>query len=156
MIARELSARVLVGAGTVLSAAQVDQAVDAGALYIVSPDANPEVIRRTRERGAVSVPGAFTPTEIAAAHAAGADYVKLFPAGVLGTDYVKAIRAPLAHIPLLAVGGIEPANIPSFLKAGVVGFGIGSNLVDKKLIQAGRFDQLEALTRSFVQAVRAG
>lgn len=154
LIAKELAGSLLVGAGTVLTAAQAGQAVAAGARYIVSPDTNLDVIRQTRANGALAVPGAFTPTEIAAAHAAGADFVKLFPAGNLGSEYVRAIRAPLSHIPLLAVGGVDLDNIAAFLKAGVVGFGIGGKLVDKKLIREGRFDEIEALSRRFVQAVR--
>jgi len=154
LIAKELCGSVLVGAGTVLTAAQAGQAVAMGALYIVSPDTNPDVIRQTKALGALAVPGAFTPTEVAAAHAAGADFVKLFPAGTFGSEYVKAIRAPLPHIPLLAVGGVNLENIAAFLRAGVVGFGIGGNLVDKRLVNEGRFDELEALSRRFVLAVR--
>jgi len=153
-LAKELEGRVLAGAGTVLTVEQACRAVEAGALYIVSPDTNPEVIRQTRALGALSIPGAFTPTEIAAAHAAGADFVKLFPAGNLGSEYVKAIRAPLSHILLLAVGGVDVDNIPAFLKAGVAGFGIGGNLVDKRLVKEGRFDEIEARAGAFVRAVR--
>jgi len=156
LISKELSGSMLVGAGTVLTAVEAAQAVDAGARYIVSPDTNPDVIRQTKALGALAVPGALTPTEVAAAHAAGADFVKLFPAGTLGSEYVRAIRAPLPHIPLIAVGGVDLENIAAFLRAGVVGFGIGGNLVDKRLVNEGRFDELEALSRSFVRAVREG
>jgi 2-dehydro-3-deoxyphosphogluconate aldolase/(4S)-4-hydroxy-2-oxoglutarate aldolase len=154
ILSKELSGNMIVGAGTVLTAAQARQAVDAGARYIVSPDANVDVIQQTKALGALSVPGAFTPTEVAVAHAAGADFVKLFPAGTLGSEYVRAIRAPLAHIPLLAVGGVDLENIAAFLRSGVLGFGIGGNLVDKRLVNEGRFDELEALSRRFVIAVR--
>ena len=97
--------------GTVLTTAEVQQAVDAGARYIISPNVNPDVIRETKRLGAVSIPGALTPTEVATAYAYGADFVKLFPAGELGLSYIKAIRAPLAHIPMLAVGGVNENNL---------------------------------------------
>ena len=150
-VAREFAGRIFPGAGTVLSPAQASWAIDAGARYIVSPDTNPDVIRKTRKLGALAIPGAFTPTEIVGAVAAGADFVKLFPAGVLGCEYVKAVLAPLKHVRLLAVGGVDLSNIKDFLRAGVVGFGIGGNLVDKKIISGGKFDELEALSRAYVQ-----
>jgi 2-dehydro-3-deoxyphosphogluconate aldolase / (4S)-4-hydroxy-2-oxoglutarate aldolase len=152
-VSREFNGRVFAGAGTVLTPAQASRAVEAGALYIISPDTNPAVIRRTRELGALAIPGAFTPTEIAGAAAAGADFVKLFPAGLLGCEYVKTVRAPLPHIRLLAVGGVDLTNAGDFLRAGVVGFGIGSNLVDRKLVSRGSFGEIEARSRAFVHAV---
>jgi len=155
-VSRELDGRVIAGAGTVLTPDQASWAVEAGARYIISPDTNPAVIRRTRELGALSIPGAFTPTEIAAAAAAGADLVKLFPAGVFGCEYIKAVRAPLSHVRLLAVGGVDVDNIRDFLRAGVAGFGIGSNLVDRALIARGAFDEIEARSRAFVLAVAGG
>jgi 2-dehydro-3-deoxyphosphogluconate aldolase/(4S)-4-hydroxy-2-oxoglutarate aldolase len=154
LLAKELGGSMLVGAGTVLTAEQARRAIEAGARYIVSPDTNPDVIRQAKALGALSLPGAFTPTEVAAARAAGADFVKLFPAGALGSEYIRAIRAPLSHIPLIAVGGVDVGNIAAFLRAGVVGFGIGSNLVDKRLVKEGRFGEIESLGRSFVRAVR--
>ena len=155
-VSRELGGRVIAGAGTVLTPDQASWAVEAGARYIISPDTNPAVIRRTRELGALSIPGAFTPTEIAGAAAAGADFVKLFPAGVFGCEYIKAVRAPLSHVRLIAVGGVDVDNIGDFLRAGVVGFGIGSNLVDRALIARGAFDEIEARGRAFVLAVAGG
>ncbi len=154
-IRNEFAGKLFPGAGTVLSPAQASLAIEAGAQYIVSPDMNPGVIRRCKELGAVSIPGALTPTEIAGAVAAGADFVKLFPAGSLGCDYIKAVMAPLSHVRLLAVGGVNLNNLKDFLQVGVVGFGIGGNLVDKKLISCGKFDELEALSRAFVQAVNS-
>jgi 2-dehydro-3-deoxyphosphogluconate aldolase/(4S)-4-hydroxy-2-oxoglutarate aldolase len=154
-VKREFAGRVFPGAGTVLSPAQASWAIDAGAQYIVSPDMNPGVIRKTRKLGALAIPGALTPTEIVGAVTAGADFVKLFPAGVLGCEYVKAVTAPLTHVHLLAVGGVDLSNMKDFLQAGVVGFGIGGNLVDKKIISRGKFDEIEALSRAFVQAMES-
>ena len=120
---------LLVGCGTAMTCEEVDAAVGAGAGMVVSPHADPAVIAHTRALGAVSLPGALTPTEIAAAHRAGADFVKLFPAGEMGLGYVRAVRAPLAHIPLFAVGGVQPQDVAAFLDAGVAGFGVGGPLV---------------------------
>jgi len=141
------------GAGTVITPGQLELAAEAGAQYIIAPDANPEIIRRTRELGLVSIPGAMTPTECVMAHAAGADFVKLFPLGNLGAGYLKAIRAPLSHIRFLGVGGISEKNAAEFLAAGAAGFGVGGNLVNKDWIEAGRFDLITELASQYVKAV---
>ena len=141
------------GAGTVITLEQLSIAAAAGAQFIVSPDTNPEIIKAARELGLVSVPGAMTPTECAAAHRAGADFVKLFPLGDLGAGYLKAIRAPLSHIKFLGVGGISEQNAGDFLAAGAVGFGIGGNLVNKEWIAAGRYDLITGLAAKYVAAV---
>ena len=136
-----------------MSVEQVKIAAEAGAEYMISPDTSEAVIKATREAGAVSIPGALTPTEVATAYAYGADFVKLFPAGELGLSYIKAIRAPLAHIPMLAVGGVNENNLGEFLKAGLDGFGIGSNIVDKKLIEKGDFAALTALAKRYTEQI---
>lgn len=146
--------RMGIGAGTVLSERQVELTAAAGGEFIISPDANPDVIRKTRDVGLVSIPGALTPTEAQAAHRAGADFVKLFPITSLGVPYVKAIRAPLSHIKFLAVGGVDESNMADYLAAGICGFGIGSNIVNKKLIQSGDFAGVTALAAAFIQALR--
>lgn len=124
-----LDSRAAIGAGTVLSAADVQAVADAGGTLIVSPNADPEVIRATRAAGLVSCPGAATPTEGFAALAAGADVLKLFPAEQMPPPVVKAWRAVLpAHVPLVPVGGITPATLRPYLAAGATGFGLGSAL----------------------------
>lgn len=143
--------RMHVGAGTVVSTELVQMARDAGASFIVSPNTDVRVIEETRRLDMVSMPGAQTPTEAMLAHEAGADFVKLFPAGSLGPGYVKAVRAPLSHIDFLAVGGVNENNIRSFLDAGCVGAGVGGNLVNKAWIEAGEFDRITALARMFVE-----
>lgn len=145
---------VFAGAGTVVSTELVDLAYAANAKYIISPDADERVIQRTNALGLVSIPGALTPTEIKAAYKAGADFIKVFPTSVLGAAYIKAIRGPLNHIPLLAVGGVNEKNISEFLKAGVVGAGVGGNLVNKKLVAEGAFDQITALAQAYVAATK--
>lgn len=144
---------IAVGAGTVLSMRQVGQAYNAGAGYIISPNVNEDVIRETRLKGMLSMPGAMTPTEAENAAIYGADFVKLFPAGTMGTDYIKDLKGPLSHIRFLAVGGVDETNLTDFLSAGCVGAGAGSCLVNKKLIKEGKFKELEELAARFVSKV---
>ena len=99
----------------------------------------------------MAMPGAMTPTEIEYAHECGAEYVKLFPAANLGTDYVKAVRAPLSHIKLLAVGGVSEKNFADFLKAGMCGAGVGGNLANRKWIEAGEFGKITGVARQLVE-----
>lgn len=155
LLSEEFSGKLIVGAGTVLSPEQVDLAADAGAKYIISPNVSAAVIGRTKELGLVSMPGAFTPTEIVAAHDAGADFVKVFPAGSLGSAYIKAIRAPISHIRMMAVGGVDEKNAADFLRAGCCGIGVGGSLVNKSWIEEGAFDKIEALARTYTEVVRA-
>lgn len=152
---KRFEGRVMAGAGTVTTVEMVKRAADAGAQYIISPDVDPAVIQKTREMGLVSMPGAMTPTEIRLAYDAGADFVKVFPAGCLGAAYVKAIKAPLNHIPLLAVGGVNESNIASFLAAGCVGAGIGGNLVNQSWLKAGEYAKLTAAARAMRAAAQA-
>ena len=145
---------LLVGAGTVMSVQEVTTAKQAGAEFILAPNVDETVIRAAVEQGLCAIPGAMTPTEIARGYAAGAQIIKLFPAGNLGLDYCKAVMAPLNHIPMIAVGGVDRHNLPAFLKAGFIGAGIGSSLTDKKLIQAKDYAGLKALAEEFVKAAR--
>lgn len=155
-ISEELSGKVMVGAGTVLTKEQVDLAKEAGALYIITPSTNPEVIRYAKEQGLVTMPGAMTPSEAEAAYEAGADFVKIFPTGNLGAAYVKAIKAPLSHIPFLAVGGVNEKNIAEFMNAGVVGAGVGGNLVNAEWIRNGEYEKITALAKEFVANAQQG
>lgn len=155
-IAKKYEGRMRVGAGTVTTPQLVELAAKAGAEYIISPDTNQEVIRRTRELGLVSMPGAMTPSEVMQAHHAGADFVKLFPASELGVSYVKAIRAPISHVKLLAVGGINERNIADFLAVGMVGAGVGGSLVNRRWIEDGAFAKITEAARSLLTAVKTG
>ena len=144
---------VLVGCGTALTVQDVEAACDAGACLVISPNVDLGVIRRTRQLGMVSMPGALTPTEIVAAYQAGADIVKLFPAGELGLGYIKAVRGPLGYIPMSAVGGVKPENVKEFLDAGVCGFGVGGQLVLSSAVKSGDDAAIEARAREFTQAI---
>lgn len=140
-----------IGAGTVLTADQVKAAHDAGCQFIVSPNTNVNVISSTKASGMTSIPGAMTPTEILAAWDAGADIVKLFPAGYLGLDYLKDIKAPISHIPLIATAGITLDNFKDYLVGGCCGAGISSYLSDKKIIESGNFDEFTARAKAFIK-----
>lgn len=153
-ISRKMAGKMLVGAGTVTSPELVEMAAEAGALYIISPDTDLAVIRRTRELGLVSIPGAYTATEAKQAWLAGADFVKLFPCVGDAPAYVKAICAPFNHIPFLAVGGVNADNAADFLKAGAVGVGVGSCLANKKWADAGQYHLITEEARKFVKNIR--
>jgi len=145
--------KMMIGAGTVLTTKQVEMTKEAGGKFIISPNVNTEVIKKSCELDMVSIPGALTATEAVTAHDAGADFVKLFPIVNLGSGYVKAIKAPLSHIRFLGVGGIDENNMGEYLKAGVCGFGIGSNIVNKKLIEAGNFAEITKLARAYASQI---
>lgn len=154
-VKKALGDDVCVGAGTVVTIEQVKAAYEAGADFVLSPDTNPLVIAETKKLGMVSVPGAMTPTEIMSAYNSGADIVKLFPAGFLGIDYYKAVRAPINHVPLMAVGGIDETNVASFFEAGYCSCGIGSNIMKNALIEAGSYEALTLLAEKFVKSCKA-
>ena len=151
--AKTFGERVLIGAGTVITPEQVHLTYNAGGRYLVTPTTQPEIIRMGKALGLGVFPGALTPTEILAAGSAGADAVKVFPAAAVGADYIKAVRAPLSHIPLLAVGGVDEKNAAAFMKAGCVGLGIGGRLVNKEWIESGEWDRITTLAREIRKAV---
>ena len=154
MLAKRFEGKMLIGAGTVLKKEQVWMTKAAGGKFIISPDANEEIIAETKKAGLISIPGALTPTEITAAHRAGADFVKLFPISSMGASYVKAICAPLSHIRFLAVGGINENNIHDYLHCGVCGFGMGLNAQDKEHIVNNNFAAIEEKCRKLTNAVK--
>jgi len=151
---RDLGDSVLLGAGTVLDAETCRAAILAGADLIVSPTVNLDVIRIARRYDKLVMPGAFTPTEILSAWEAGADVVKVFPAEVVGPAFFKAMRGPLPQIRLMPTGGVDLTTAPEFLKAGACCLGIGSQMVDPKLVAAREFDKLRDLAARYVEVVR--
>ncbi len=154
MLAKHFEGKMFVGAGTVLTEKQVELTYKAGGKFIISPDTCPAVIEKTRALDMVSMPGALTPTEMQIAHRSGADFVKMFPVTSLGTDYIKAVKAPLSHLKLLAVGGVNESNMSSYLQAGVCGFGVGSNIIDKKMLAQNDWAGITALAEKYVQVVK--
>jgi 2-dehydro-3-deoxyphosphogluconate aldolase/(4S)-4-hydroxy-2-oxoglutarate aldolase len=151
---KALGDSVLLGTGTVLDSEACRSAIFAGAEFIVSPTLNLDVIRVCKRYDKLAMPGAFTPTEILTAWEAGADIVKVFPADVVGPAFFKAMRGPLPHIRLMPTGGVDLNTAAEFLKAGACCLGIGSQLVDPKLVAAREFDQLRDLAAKYVEIVR--
>ncbi|MCG8484694.1 MAG: bifunctional 4-hydroxy-2-oxoglutarate aldolase/2-dehydro-3-deoxy-phosphogluconate aldolase [Clostridia bacterium] len=149
-IKETMADEICLGAGTVMTIEQVELAYKAGATYIISPNYDKVVVGKTLELGLVSIPGVLTPSEVVDANMQGASFAKLFPAGVFGLEYIKAIKAPISHIPMLAVGGIDVDNIKQFMDCGLAGVGVGSSLVNKKLINEDKFEELTQLAKAFV------
>ncbi|MEE1754471.1 bifunctional 4-hydroxy-2-oxoglutarate aldolase/2-dehydro-3-deoxy-phosphogluconate aldolase [Streptomyces sp. SP18CS02] len=127
--ARSKPAALALGAGTVMTPFDAQRAVEAGATYLITPATCPDVIREARRLGVPVLPGALTPSEIATAWREGATMVKLFPASIGGPEYLRAVRAPLPHIPLVPTGGIGLAQAADYLAAGATALGMGSPLV---------------------------
>jgi 2-dehydro-3-deoxyphosphogluconate aldolase/(4S)-4-hydroxy-2-oxoglutarate aldolase len=155
-LAARLPSDVEVGVGTVLTAAEVDRSVDAGASFVVSPSVEPEVIAAALRRGVASYPGALTPTEITAAWKAGASAVKLFPAGSVGTGYLKAVRDPLPDIPLVPTGGVAVEAVGEWLRVGAVAVGMGSPLLGDALGAGGDLRGLAERARAVCAAAGTG
>lgn len=152
VMARAFGDHAMIGAGTVLTPREVGEVADAGGRLIVSPNADPEVIRATRAKGLQSWPGVMTPTECFSAIHAGATGLKLFPASLIGTDGLKAMKAVLpAAVPVYAVGGAGPANFADWTRAGAAGFGIGTALYTPGLAVA----EVQARAQTIASACRA-
>jgi 2-dehydro-3-deoxyphosphogluconate aldolase/(4S)-4-hydroxy-2-oxoglutarate aldolase len=153
-LSEQFAGRMTIGAGTVLDAKTAKAAITAGARFILSPTVSKNIIKATRQLGAVSIPGAFTPTEVLKAYKAGADMVKIFPCGPVGASYIKDLMGPLKHIPMLVTGGLDLRNIYEFKKVGVAGYGIGSNLVDTTVnVTSDYLLELTALAMQYIAAI---
>jgi 2-dehydro-3-deoxyphosphogluconate aldolase / (4S)-4-hydroxy-2-oxoglutarate aldolase len=145
---------VYIGAGTVLDAETARAAILAGANYIVSPAFRPDVIRVCKRYAVPVMPGAMTPTEVLNAWEAGADVVKIFPAGVGGPPFFKALHGPFPHIKIMPTGGVNLATAPEFIKAGACAVGVGGELVGKPLIAAKDFATITKNARDFAALVQ--
>ena len=145
----------LLGAGTVIDAETAKAVIDAGARYVVSPVFRPDVIDACHLRDVPMMPGCFSPTEILAAHDAGADIIKVFPATMLGPQFLKDVRAPLPQVKLMPTGGVTLDNAGDWIRAGAVAVGIGSALVDAKAIEAGQLDVIAANARTVIANVKS-
>lgn len=140
-----------VGAGTVLNLEMAKEAVRAGAEYIISPNLDEEVLVYGLEQGLEVWPGTMTPSEIVRAYNLGATAVKVFPIGSLGVKYIKDLRAPLNHIPMMATGGVNLENIKEVLGYGATAVGLGGNLVNNSLIEKGDFEQITNLAKAYTK-----
>ncbi len=143
--------KMIIGAGTVLSEKQVKLTAEAGGKFIISPDTNLEIIDFSKKCGLVSIPGALTPSEVAAAVRYGADFIKVFPIDLFGAKYIKTLKAPLSHARLLAVNGITAYNMNEYLSAGAVGVGVGSGIVNKKMIENNDFAGITKLAKEYTE-----
>ena len=154
-LASALPSGFLLGAGTVVDAPTARAVIDAGATFVVSPVFRPDVIAACHDRDVPAIPGCFSPTEILAAHDAGADLVKVFPATALGPQFIKDVRAPLPQVKLMPTGGVTVDNAGDWIRAGAAAVGIGSALLDAAAIDAGRFEVVTANAARAVASVAA-
>ncbi len=153
-LSQQFKDTMLIGAGTVLTAEEANDAINAGAQFIISPALDADVITTTKDAGKVSIPGAYTPTEIVQAHRSGADIIKVFPAP--NAAYIKNILAPLNTLKLMPTGGVNVDNIKEYAAAGAVAFGIGSSLVNsKEEVNELYLQNLEDKARRFTGAIHA-
>jgi 2-dehydro-3-deoxyphosphogluconate aldolase / (4S)-4-hydroxy-2-oxoglutarate aldolase len=142
----------LIGAGTVLSVKDLQKALKAGASYIVSPHFDEQVVKYTKKEGAVSIPGACTPTEIYGAYKAGGDIIKLFPfVEIGGLNFLKAIRGPMPFVRFMLSGGVSPDNISEYLSAKASCILIGSSILKRDLVTTERWDAITSLSMTFVE-----
>jgi 2-dehydro-3-deoxyphosphogluconate aldolase/(4S)-4-hydroxy-2-oxoglutarate aldolase len=155
LVAR-LGDRAVIGAGTVLTAADARACIDAGAQFLVSPGLDPGVVTTARERDCVVAPGALTPTEVMTAMAMGADFVKIFPCSAVGgPKYIRALRGPFPHVKLVPTGGVTAATAAEYLDAGATAVGLGSDFVDDKMLaQEGGEAVLAARARELTESLR--
>ncbi len=149
----KVGARALIGVGTVLDAATARAAINAGAEFVVSPMMRPEIAEVCGDADRPVMLGAFTPTEAQAAHEAGSDFIKIFPADALGPSYIKAILAPLRHLRIIPTGIAKPEDVGAFIKAGCVAVGLGSLLIPQQALRDGHWPEFTRLARQFVGAV---
>ena len=150
---REAVGEAMIGVGSVLDAATAEAAIEAGAQFVVSPIFQPQIVDAAHAADLPAVPGCFTPTEILAATDAGADLVKVFPAGFFGAEYFKAILAPMPHLKLTPTGGVDLDTAAGFIAAGAVTLGVGSALVTKKALAEGNLGRIEQLAGQYVRIV---
>jgi 2-dehydro-3-deoxyphosphogluconate aldolase/(4S)-4-hydroxy-2-oxoglutarate aldolase len=154
MLADKLGDKAVVGVGTCIDAATARDAIAAGAQFVVSPAFDPQVVETTRRYGKISIPGAYTPSEILRAWTAGADVVKVFPATTLGPGYFKDILAPLPQLKLTPTGGVDIKTTPEWIKAGAVFVGAGTALVSKDAMAKGDWNAITNNAKAFVEAVK--
>ncbi|WP_449355180.1 bifunctional 4-hydroxy-2-oxoglutarate aldolase/2-dehydro-3-deoxy-phosphogluconate aldolase [Virgibacillus natechei] len=149
----EFGMDIIVGAGTVLDGTSTRSAIKSGASFIVAPTLNEETIAMGRRHGVDVIPGVMTPTEMLQAMEIGADAVKVFPASVLGPSFIKDVKGPLAHIPIITTGGINIDNLGDFIRSGAMAVGVGGSLLNAKLIEENKWSELTQLAKQYVEKV---
>ncbi|MGG1662535.1 bifunctional 4-hydroxy-2-oxoglutarate aldolase/2-dehydro-3-deoxy-phosphogluconate aldolase [Brevibacillus sp. NRS-1366] len=146
--------RAIVGAGTVVDSVSAGLAIQSGADFLFSPSLHEDVIQTALRYGKIAVPGVMTPTEMITAIEAGADLVKIFPAAGLGIQYIKDVKAPFPHIPIIPTGGVNLENVASFIQAGVAAVGIGGNLIDRQALETSEYNRITNIARQYVTAIQ--
>lgn len=154
-IKKEFGRDVFVGAGTVTNLETAKIAHEAGVEFILSPSLHKDVIEYCKSNEIVSIPGAYTPTEIVMADQWGADIVKVFPAGAIDSKFIKLIRGPLNNIDMMAVGGVNLDNVDDFIKSGSMSVGIGGSLVNKMYIEKNEYEKITNLAKSFIEKIKS-
>jgi 2-dehydro-3-deoxyphosphogluconate aldolase/(4S)-4-hydroxy-2-oxoglutarate aldolase len=154
-LAKNIDSHVLIGAGTVLDSETAMQCIDAGAEFIVSPGFDLETVRTVNRIGKLMMAGALTPTEVISAWKAGSDFVKVFPCGTVGgAKYIKALKAPLPQVPLIATGGVNLETAADFIRAGAAALGIGGELVSPSALNSGDTSEITKLAQRYLAIVR--
>lgn len=155
-LSKRFGASALIGAGTVLTTEQARDCINAGARFVISPALNFELIALCRKAEITVMPGALTPTEIVAAWNAGADFVKVFPAGALGgASYIKSLKAPLPDIKIIPTGGVSLKTAADFIRAGASALGVGADLADLQALRQGNENTITDRARQYVEIVKA-
>jgi len=151
---QEYGSRLLLGSGTVTTAAEAQATINAGAEFVVSPSLHPEAIQATKMNGKLSIPGALTPTEVITAHRAGAAYVKIFPCSAMGgASYLKSLLAPFPFLKLIPTGGVTLETAASFIQAGARALGVGSDLVNLAAVDAGHPEAISETARAYLKVL---
>jgi 2-dehydro-3-deoxyphosphogluconate aldolase / (4S)-4-hydroxy-2-oxoglutarate aldolase len=154
-LARSMGSTVLVGAGTILDAGTAQRCVDVGAEFLVSPGFDLETVKFANRVGKLIMAGGLTPTEVVTAWKAGSDLVKVFPCGTVGgAKYIKALKAPLPHIPMIPTGGVNLNTAAEFIQAGSAALGVGGELVSAAALASGNTNEIVENARKFVAIVR--
>jgi 2-dehydro-3-deoxyphosphogluconate aldolase / (4S)-4-hydroxy-2-oxoglutarate aldolase len=152
---KKYGSNILLGSGTVTTAAQAQATIEAGAEFVISPSLHLDVIAKTKELGKVSIPGSLTPTEVITAWNAGADYVKIFPCSAMGgAPYLKSLKAPFPFLNLIPTGGVTLQTAPDFIKAGAKALGVGADLVNPKAIKDGKADTVTATAKAYLDIIK--
>lgn len=152
LLRERMGPEIWIGAGTVTTTEQVRQVSEAGAGFVISPNTNEEVIKTTKRLGMVSIPGAFTPTEILEAREAGGDIIKIFPVNVVGSEYIKQLRGPIQDIPFMATGGVRLDMVADLIREGVCSIGLSAHLLGRELIEKKDWKGLQQSALAYMAA----
>jgi len=152
-LASSVEDNVILGAGTVLTPEMAEDAITAGAQFVVSPNTSIPVIEVAKTHEVPVFPGALTPTEVVVAWQAGADIVKIFPANVMGPAYLKDLHGPLPQVKFMPTGGVNLDTARAYLENGAVALGVGGDLINKQLMEEGRFSEITERARKFKEII---